>query len=147
VFRSFADIVQQSKNAVVVIDTAPTGHTLLLIESTLSYHHEMKRSSGVIPKSVVELLPLLRDPNKTEVVIVTLPESTPILEAQRLYDDLQRAEIKAGWWLVNQVLLEETDSFLLQSKKYEAYNKINQLNKNHLMAIYPMMLENKEEAV
>lgn len=101
VFRAFAEKVEKSENEVVVIDTAPTGHTILLLDSTQSYHKEIQRSQGDIPQSVKELLPKLRDKNHTEVVIVTLPETTPVYEAMRLEQDLKRADIHSKWWVIN----------------------------------------------
>ncbi|MGX8702696.1 arsenical pump-driving ATPase [Caproiciproducens sp.] len=103
VFRAFAEVVEKADDQVVVIDTAPTGHTLLLLESTQSYHHEIERTKGEIPKSVKRLLPRLKS-DETEVVIVTLPEATPFYEALRLEEDLKRAGIAARWWVVNQCL-------------------------------------------
>ena len=102
VFRAFAEIVDKAENEVVVIDTAPTGHTLLLLDSTQSYHKEVERTSGETPISVQRLLPRLRDKTQTEVVIVTLPEATPVFEAIRLHDDLKRAGINNKWWVINQ---------------------------------------------
>lgn len=101
VFRAFADIVKKSDDEIVVIDTAPTGHTLLLLESTENYNREISRSEGDIPQSVIELLPKLKDKSMTEVVIVTLPEATPVYEAVRLKEDLDRAEIYNKWWVIN----------------------------------------------
>lgn len=101
VFRAFAEIVARAGEEVVVIDTAPTGHTLLLLDSTLSYHREVQRTHGDIPASVQALLPCLRDPAQTEVVIVTLAETTPYYEALRLEEDLARAGLTVGWWVVN----------------------------------------------
>lgn len=103
VFRAFAQIVERADNQVVVIDTAPTGHTLLLLESTQSYNHEIQRTKGEIPESVAQLLPRLKSA-ETEVLIVTLPEATPVYEALRLEEDLKRAGIAAKWWVVNQSL-------------------------------------------
>ena len=104
VFRAFAEIVDQAEDAVVVIDTAPTGHTLLLLDATESYHKEVERTKGETPISVQRLLPRLRDAKQTEVVIVTLPEATPVFEASRLRDDLSRAGINNKWWVINQCL-------------------------------------------
>jgi arsenite-transporting ATPase len=104
VFRAFADIVAKADDEVVVIDTAPTGHTLLLLESTQSYDEQMESTGGEVPESVRSLLPRLHDPAQTEVIIVTLPEATPVYEAERLRDDLNRTGIESRWWVVNQCL-------------------------------------------
>lgn len=114
VFRAFADIVEKAEEKVVVIDTAPTGHTLLLLNSTESYHKEMERSNAEIPESVMKLLPRLKNKNETEVVIVALPEATPYFEAYRLEEDLNRADIDNKWWVINSSLLaaDTNDPFL-----------------------------------
>ena len=113
-FRAFAEVVEKSENEIVVIDTAPTGHTLLLLDSTEAYHKEMSRSTGDVPESVKKLLPRLRNPEETGVVIVTLAEATPVLEAARLQEDLKRAQIDPKWWVINQSLYatDTTDSVL-----------------------------------
>lgn len=114
VFRAFAEIVEKSEERVVVIDTAPTGHTLLLLNSTESYAREMQHSNADIPESVKKLLPRLRNQEETEVVIVTLPEATPYYEAYRLEQDLNRAEISNQWWVINASLkaADTIDPFL-----------------------------------
>lgn len=117
VFRAFADQVAKAKDRFVVIDTAPTGHTLLLLDATESYHRELERSTGVIPEAVRELLPKLRDPKQTHVIITTLPEATPVYEAERLTADLQRAAIQPFAWVVNQSFTPlDVTSKLLTSK-------------------------------
>lgn len=103
-FQAFAKVVEKSENEIVVIDTAPTGHTLLLLDSTEAYHKEMSRSTGDVPDSVKKLLPRLRNLKETGVVIVTLAEATPVLEAARLEEDLKRAGIEPKWWVINQSL-------------------------------------------
>ena len=116
VFKAFAEIVDKAGDEIVVIDTAPTGHTLLLLDSTQSYHREVERTQG-IPDSVSRLLPRLRDPDETEVVIVTLPEATPVWEAERLQADLKRAGILNKWWVVNACLsMVNTVNPFLRSK-------------------------------
>ncbi|MDF2606357.1 MAG: arsenical pump-driving ATPase [Bacillales bacterium] len=110
IFQAFANVVARSKNEVVVIDTAPTGHTLLLLDAAQSFHKELERSTGEIPENVKELLPRLRNPLETEVIIVTLPEATPVFEASRLQEDLKRAKITPNWWVINQSFIASNTS-------------------------------------
>jgi len=121
VFRAFAATVAQGENGFVVIDTAPTGHTLLLLDATESYHREVLRKASGTPEAVRKLLPRLRDPAFTQVILVTLPEATPIHEAMQLERDLARAEIKPAAWVVNQCLttLTVTDPVLRGRQAYE----------------------------
>jgi len=126
VFRRFAEIVEKADDEIVVIDTAPTGHTLLLLDSTQSYHREVKRTQGDIPESVKKLLPRLTS-DDTEVVIVTLAETTPVYEAMRLEEDLHRAGISSKWWVINSSLYcTNTSNELLAAK---ASNEICWINK------------------
>lgn len=126
VFRAFAEVVERAENEIVVIDTAPTGHTLLLLDSTLSYHKEIQKAQGNIPDSVKKLLPRLRS-EETEVIIVALPEATPIYEALRLEEDLNRAHIAAKWWIINSSLYHtKTTNAILAAK---ASNEIPWINK------------------
>lgn len=116
-FQAFANIVEKSEDQVVIIDTAPTGHTLLLLDSTQSYHKEVLRTQGSVPKAVLELLPKLRDESLCEVLIVTLAHATPVFEAQRLEEDLKRAKIKSNWWIINQSLhLSQSRNALIQAR-------------------------------
>ncbi len=118
VFRAFAGIVAKADAQTVVIDTAPTGHALLLLDATQSYDRQIAHSAGDTPQAVKDLLPRLRDQRQTEVVIVTLPEATPVFEAQRLQEDLRRAGIPQRWWVINQSLqLNETSCAFLQARR------------------------------
>jgi len=102
VFRAFARRVDEGNDGFVVIDTAPTGHTLLLLDAAEAYHRDVARNLNYIPDSVRRLLPQLRDPKFTRILIVTLPEATPVHEAARLQEDLQRAGINPYAWVINQ---------------------------------------------
>lgn len=130
VFRAFAEIVEKADDQVVVIDTAPTGHTLLLLESTQSYNHEIQRTKGEIPDSVKKLLPRLKS-DETEVLIVTLPEATPVYEALRLEDDLKRAGISTQWWIINQSLFgTDTTNPILAAKAANEVEWLNRINEH-----------------
>lgn len=121
VFRAFAEVVAKADNEIVIIDTAPTGHTLLLLDATQTYHKELERSTGEIPENVRNLLPRLRNPKETDVLLVTLPEATPVFEAGRLQADLNRAGIQAKNWVINQSLAGTgtTEALLLAKAQSE----------------------------
>ncbi|OJG79783.1 arsenite-activated ATPase ArsA [Enterococcus raffinosus] len=133
VFRAFAEIVDKAENEVVVIDTAPTGHTLLLLDSTQSYAKEVERSSGEVPIAIQKLLPRLQNKEETEVLMVTLPETTPVYESMRLDEDLERAKIAHTWWLVNQSMLAtNTQNAILKARSFnelEWIEKVSDLSK------------------
>lgn len=101
VFRAFARTVAAAESGFVVLDTAPTGHTLLLLDAAKSYHREVARTTGQVPEAVRALLPRLRDPRYARVLIVALAESTPVAEAARLQADLRRAGIEPYGWIIN----------------------------------------------
>lgn len=127
VFKAFAELVEKADDEIVVIDTAPTGHTLLLLDSTLSYHKEVQRTQGQIPESVKKLLPRLRG-EETEVLIVSLAEATPFYEAYRLEEDLKRASIHTNWWIVNSSLYKANPkNKMLSAKANEEVKWINKI--------------------
>jgi arsenite-transporting ATPase len=139
VFRAFAQLVEKAEDEVVVIDTAPTGHTLLLLDSTQSYHKEIERTHGDIPEEVKKLLPRLRNAAETEVIIITLAEATPVYEALRLEEDLKRAVIATKWWVINASLYHTgTTNRLLAAKasnEIEWINKVDQHAQGHFAVI------------
>jgi arsenite-transporting ATPase len=104
VFRAFAAKVDKGRDGFVVLDTAPTGHTLLLLDATEAYHREVSRTQSDLPEAVRHLLPRLRDPVFSKVILVTLPEATPVHEAAQLQEDLKRAGIRPFAWVINQSL-------------------------------------------
>ena len=122
VFRAFARTVHEATDSIVVMDTAPTGHTILLLDAAESYHREVGRLTQGVPEAVANLLPRLRDPNFTRVLICTVPEATPVHEAADLQRDLQRAGMDPFAWVINQSLapLNVTDPVLVARKGQEA---------------------------
>lgn len=101
VFQAFSKVVNEGRRRFVVIDTAPTGHTLLLLDATGSYHRDVMRQLGSSAGTATTPMMRLQDPAHTKVLIVTLPEATPVLEAEELAGDLRRAGIEPWAWVIN----------------------------------------------
>lgn len=106
VFHAFSRTVSSARSAFVVLDTAPTGHSLLLMDATGAYHRQMTREfEGKSAAHVVTPLMRLQDPNYTRIILVTLPETTPVSQAAALQEDLRRARIEPYAWVVNKSIL------------------------------------------
>jgi arsenite-transporting ATPase len=132
VFRAFARIVAQGRKWFVVLDTAPTGHTLLLLDATEAYHREVARKASDMPEEVLNLLPRLRDASFTHVLIVTLPEATPVHEAAALQADLKRAQIEPFAWVINQSFIEaQTSDPLLRARGAAELSFIREVTEQH----------------
>ena len=110
-----------------------------MLDSTQSYHKEVQRTKGETTISVQRLLPRLRDEKQTEVIIVTLPEATPVFEAQRLSDDLNRAGINNKWWVVNQCLsLTNTKNSMLIARadaEKQWLEKVKEISSDNFVGI------------
>jgi arsenite-transporting ATPase len=129
VFRAFAREVGQGTTRFVVLDTAPTGHTLLLLDASEAYHRELERQArSTQPEEVLHLLERLRDPAFTHILLVTLPEATPVHEAAALQDDLRRAHIEPHAWVINQSLLHSGSCDpLLQRREHAEHRYIQEV--------------------
>jgi arsenite-transporting ATPase len=115
VFRAFARAVAGGEDGFVIVDTAPSGHTLLLLDAARNYHREVQRSLDTTPEDVAQFLPRLRDPAFTRMIVVTLPQATPVHEAAAVAADLHRSGITPYAWVVNQAwaATQTTDPLLL----------------------------------
>ena len=143
VLRAFARTVAAATDHFVVLDTAPTGHTLLLFDAARAYHREVGRQGGVIPSDVESLLDRLTDPDFTSVFVVTLPEATPIHEAAALQADLRRAGIEPTAWVVNQSLAAAVTDPVLVARAAAETHYLDEIATRHAtrMAIVPMLAE------
>ncbi|MFA7658114.1 MAG: arsenical pump-driving ATPase [Candidatus Gastranaerophilaceae bacterium] len=121
VFQAFAKTVAKGDKQFIVLDTAPTGHTLLLLDSTEAYHREVAKSADDLPNEVKKLLPRIRDEKFTKILIVALPEATPTHEAKALQEDLIRANIKPYGWIINRsfAAAQTSDVTLISKGLYE----------------------------
>ena len=142
VFQAFSRVIQESRQSFVVVDTAPTGHTLLLIDATGAYHRDVVRHMNP-DLHVVTPMMRLQDPGQTKMVIVTLPETTPVLEAEALQADLRRAGIEPWAWVVNASLAAAgpTDPLLVARAAAEEPHIDRVESKNPRMAVIPWLTE------
>jgi len=144
VFQAFSRIISEAGRKFVVMDTAPTGHTLLLLDAAGSYHRELTRH--LRPGDIHFRTPLmqLQDPRRTKVLIVTLAETTPVLEAAGLQEDLRRAGIEPWAWIVNNtVAATATTSPLLRQRAKNELPQIDLVAKQHAQryAVVPLLPE------
>jgi len=121
VFQAFSKIIRESARHFVIMDTAPTGHTLLLLDATGSYHKDIMRHQGEASQAKL-ITPMMRlqDRDQTKIMIVTLPETTPVLEAAHLQEDLKRAGINPWGWIVNSSLAAATTTQPILQKRARA---------------------------
>ena len=142
VFQQFSRAVHESRHQFVVIDTAPTGHTLLLLDATGSYHREIARQIGDTLSFTTPLM-RLRDPEQTKVILVTLAETTPVLEAEGLQQDLERAGIHPWAWVVNNSVAAAHPQSPFLGKR--AANEVEQIDRvrglSARVAIVPLLAE------
>jgi len=147
VFQAFSRIIREAGKKFVVMDTAPTGHTLLLLDATGAYHREVTRQMGESRVHFTTPMMQLQDPKQTKVIIVTLAETTPVLEARNLQSDLRRAGIEPWAWIINNsVAATSPSSHLLRQR---AFNEIREIDAvaNHHASRYALVALQKQEPV
>ena len=143
VFQAFSRVSREAKNTFVVMDTAPTGHTLLLLDATGSYHREVTRQLGDGIRLTTPMM-RLQDPEQTKVILVTLAETTPVLEAAELQADLERAGITPWAWIVNNSIAAAAPTSALLVAR--ARNEVPELEHVHekrapRLAVVPLLAE------
>jgi len=147
VFQAFSRVIREAGKVFVVMDTAPTGHTLLLLEATAGYHREVSRQVESLDPDFTTPMMLLQDPGQTKVLLVTLAETTPVLEAVNLQNDLRRAGIEPWAWVINSsIAAAETSSPLLQHRAMSESREIDNIA-NHYASRYAVVPILKQEPV
>lgn len=147
VFQAFSRIIREAGEKFVVMDTAPTGHTLLLLDATGAYHREVARMLDAKGAHYTTPMMQLQDGKRTKVLIVTLAETTPVLEAANLQADLRRAGIEPWAWVVNNsVAAAGPHSPLLQQRARNELSEIEKITTQHTRryAVVPLL---KQEPV
>lgn len=141
VFQAFSRIIKEADDHFVIMDTAPTGHTLLLLDATGAYHREIAKKMGDKGHFSTPMMQL-QDPERTKVLLVTLPETTPVLEAANLQADLERAGIHPWGWIINNSLsIAETRSPLLRQRAQQELPQIEAVKNQHAtrVALVPVL--------
>ncbi len=137
VFQAFSKAIHQAKRQFVVMDTAPTGHTLLLLDTTGSYHKEVLRNSTIDPDKLKTPYMYLQDPEYSKLLIVTIPETTPITEAAKLQEDLRRSNIEPFAWIANQsISASEISDPLLKQRAAEELPLLEEIETRHAQKLY-----------
>ena len=143
VFQAFSRVIREAGKKFVVMDTAPTGHTLLLLDATGAYHRDIVRQMGTQGHFTTPMMQL-QDPKQTKVLIVTLAETTPVLEAANLQTDLRRAGIEPWAWVINNsVAAAKVTSPLLKQRAHNELREIEAVSKHHASryALVPLQQE------
>ncbi len=147
VFQAFSRVIREAGSKFVVMDTAPTGHTLLLLDATGAYHRDIVRQMGGSGVHFTTPLMQLQDPKQTKVILVTLAETTPVLEAAHLQEDLRRAGIEPWAWVINNsVAAARVTSPLLRQRARNELREIDAVATQHA-ARYALVPLQSEEPV
>ncbi|MDD5266883.1 MAG: arsenical pump-driving ATPase [Methylococcales bacterium] len=143
VFQAFSRIIREAGRKFVVMDTAPTGHTLLLLDATGAYHREVTRQLDSRAHYLTPMMQL-QDAKQTKVLIVTLAEAIPVLEAANLQNDLRRAGIEPWAWVINNsIAATQVESPLLRQRAGNELREIDAVARQHAhrYAVVPLLRE------
>jgi arsenite-transporting ATPase len=144
VFQAFSRVIREADKSFVVMDTAPTGHTLLLLDATGAYHRDIVRQLGATGRHFRTPMMQLQDPKQTKVLLVTLAENTPVLEAAQLQSDLRRAGIEPWAWVINGSLaMARPSAPLLRLRAQAEVAQIEAVRRQHAarLAVIPLLAE------
>ena len=142
VFQAFSRILREASRKFVVMDTAPTGHTLLLLDATGAYHRDVVRQTGNKGLHIKTPMMMLQDLKQTKILLVTLAETTPVLEAASLQADLRRAGIEPWAWVINEsVAATATRSPLLRQRAHNELREVEAVATRHAQryAVVPLL--------
>lgn len=145
VFQAFWRTIKEADDYFIIMDTAPTVHTLLLRDARGAYHREMVRQMGQTHDHVLMPMMQLQDPEKTKVIIVTLAETTPVVEAANLQQDMRRAESEPRAWVINRSLAAaKPSSPFLVTRASRELPLINDITEQYVKHIVLAPLQNEE---
>lgn len=145
VFQAFSRVIREAGTKFVVMDTAPTGHTLLLLDATGAYHRDVERQMAQTQLHFTTPMMQLQDPAQTKVIIVTLAETTPVLEAAGLQADLRRAGIEPWAWIINNSLsAADPRSPLLRRRALNEHAHINSVATVHAQRYAVVALQTED---
>ena len=144
VFQAFSRAIREAGKKFVVMDTAPTSHTLLLLDATGAYHRDVARQMADTGVHFVTPMMQLQEPKQTKVLLVTLAGTTPVLEAENLQADLLRTGITPWAWIVNNsVAAAQPHSPLLRQRARNELREIAAVATLHAKryAVGPLLTE------
>jgi arsenite-transporting ATPase len=139
-FDRFIDFMEGDEYDVIIFDTAPTGHTIRLLELPVDWSKHIEESakgSGQTCLGPVQSIQdskekydrataLLKDPERTTFIFVMRPEELSLYETLRASKELETIGIKSGEIIINGILPEEVCEIEFFRRKYDSQQKVIQ---------------------